>query len=179
MLRKKRARRSNRRPNVGGVKNGDDCSCPFCGGPLMFSRLAGVRGALHEGQDVAGRAGELVYIDLCGMPVAAVVADPDSPIARQGFQVLFLLCSGECATAVCLTAAFDQLLAGREPESIAADAVFGLHLTGRDTTLGARFEEAIGFLLPMLRESAPNTLARLAATLTPDLVQHIRCPLPN
>jgi hypothetical protein len=70
----------------------------------------------------------MVYVDLCGVPVPAIVAAADSPIAREGFQVLFLLCSDECAKTVCLASALDQVLDDCQPQTGVANAVFNLRL---------------------------------------------------
>lgn len=157
----------------------NDYTCPFCGGPLDFSHLSGVRGALAEGQDVSARGGELVYVDLCGVPVPAIVAGRRSPVTREGFQVLFLLCSNECAKAVCLASALEHLLSDREPRTTTPNAVFGLRLTTRTAEVGPQFEKAMEFLLPMLTEMAPGAAERFAKTLGSDVIGTPPCVSPR
>lgn len=173
-------RRNRKRRRIGrfrdrGVATSDGCTCLFCGDPLDFSRLAGVSGALADGENVSRRAGEIVYIDLCGVPVPAIVAGPRSPAARHGFQLLFLLCSDECAKAICLASALDHILAGREPPPASAEAIFGLRLTKRSARVGPQFEKAMELLLPLLTEIAPGAAERLTAAVGPDLIDPPPC----
>ena len=143
--------------------------CPFCGGPMNLSQISGVRGALAKGQDVSGRDGTLVDIDVCGIGVPAVVAKPGSPRAREGFQVVFLLCSHACAKAVCVASALDHILAGREPDLSQPDALFGLHLKTEGEPNEARLAEMMDLLMKAL---PPDAAERLHVELRRDSSIH-------
>lgn len=117
---------------------------------MNFSSLAGVKGALAEGEDVSGRAGTLAEIDVCGIGVPAVVATPGSQLAVDGFQVVFLLCSRECAKAICLASVIGDMLAGREPDLSQPDALFGLRLKQPEEPGDARAAEMMDVLMRAL-----------------------------
>src|SRR2546421_11238666 len=144
--------------------------CLFCGEILDVSCLAAVHGALAEGYNVSDRTGSTAYIDMCGIPVPAIVVEPDSDVARAGFQVVFLLCSEECAKAVCLASMLDHILSGNEPPTVAANTVCGLRLTEPGSGIGPQFERAMELLLPMVAEIAPHALNRLTLALGRDLI---------
>lgn len=67
----------------------------------------------------------------------------------EGFQVVFVLCSPECAKAVYLASALDHIVAGREPDLSRPDAVFGLRLK-KDGEPDARVVELIDALMKAL-----------------------------
>lgn len=135
---------------LGATKRKTTGFVPFCGGPMNFSSLAGVKGALAEGEDVSGRGGMLAEIDLCGIGVPAVVATPGSPLTVEGFQVAFLLCSRECAKALCLASMVGELVAGREPNLSHPDALFGLRLKQSGDPSEARIAELMDAVMTAL-----------------------------
>ena len=77
---------------------------------------------------MAHRAGQVVHVSVHGVPVPAFVAATDSPLAREGFQLLFLLCGDACADALCLSSPFDDNSADGESQLPPLHAAFGLRL---------------------------------------------------
>jgi hypothetical protein len=150
------------------TKSEDYAFCPFCSGP-MDSQISGVRGALAEGQDVSGRGGTLVDIDICGIGVPAVVANAGSPLAREGFQVVFMLCSPVCAKAVCVASALDSVMAGREPNVSPVGTLFELRLKTNAEPNEARLAEMMDLLMKAL---PPDAAERLDAELRRDSIIH-------
>lgn len=138
---------------------------------MDFSRVSSVRGVLADGhRHVSGRASSMVYIDICGIPVPAISVAPESEVGLAGFQVLILLCSGDCAKAVCLASALDHILAGQPPPSVATNTVWGVRLTEPRSGVGPQFERAMELLLPMIAEIAPQAVNRLAAAIGHELL---------
>lgn len=99
--------------------------------------MAGVKGAMQSGQDVSDRATQLVDIDLCGYAVPALVAKPGSPLALEGADVLFLLCSAECAHSLRLAVVLDGYLSGHGVPADLPEIVSGLRLASDPQATGA------------------------------------------
>lgn len=77
---------------------------------------------------MAHRAGQVVHVSVHGVPMPAFVAATDSLLAREGFQLLFLLCGSACAEALCLSSPSDDNSADGESQLPPLHAAFGLRL---------------------------------------------------
>src|SRR5688572_5650269 len=108
MRKEMRRRRSSRSsPRDGGV-------CNICSGPMDFGAVAGVKGRMSDPAVLAGKYGGPIEIDIGGLALPAVAAGPDSPLAKEGFDVVFLVCSLPCARFLCLLWAADNMARGIE-----------------------------------------------------------------
>jgi hypothetical protein len=141
-------------------RKSSDGDCQLCGRPLDLERLAGVQGRMAPGEDVSESAGGTVTLDISGFPIVAVVPNPDSPARAQGIDVIMLVCSHDCASAIRIAAAIDADEEGRLFNP--GDEILGglRRRSDADATTDRTFQRMERFET-VLYEAAPELARRL------------------
>jgi hypothetical protein len=153
--------------------NADFAICTMCGRQYgLDGSVAGVLGQLAPGEDVDDPGGTDVEVDLCGLPVSAMFVGADSAVREQGFDVLFLVCSQECVTAIRLAAELDASSGGRDVDPAAA-GVYWLRLWRPERLMTARSLEQLELFESRLRVLAPHVARRIGCDRpTPGAAPH-------
>jgi hypothetical protein len=135
----------------------------MCGAPYDVDRSAGLFGRMDVGEAVAPDTEDIVQLELCGFPMAAIVAKPGSPIREQGFDVLFVVCSADCANAVRLAAGLDALeRTGALPDPTSPN-VEGLRRARPEEGMTTRKLERMAQFEALLCEGLPAVARRFGA----------------
>lgn len=139
----------------------------LCGGVIDENNMAGVSGAMAPSEDVSDCVGELTQVGLCGIPMHAFVSNPGAPIRDKGFEVVFLLCSKECACAVRLAAGLDVLNDTGDMPDLMSEGVTGLKRRRLEEGFTPQMLERSHQFEELLREYLPSVAARLGADQPP------------
>jgi hypothetical protein len=116
---------------------------------------------MAAGEDLSPYRGDVVALSICGLPVRAIVANADAPIAAEGFDVAFIVCGSPCAKVIQMGAAFDAMTRGCAEPVLTPGAAYDLRVHSVDWAMKKESVEAFGLLAEAIKLAFPTLARRL------------------